>query len=357
MSNPSRQELFSGTEMPSELLALDAGRLEDWLESTVEGFSGPMTIEKFRGGQSNPTYRIATPERVYVLRKQPPGNLLPSAHAVDREYRVIEALYRAGFPVPRPFVYCDDREVVGTPFYVVAHVDGRLFWQVELPGVSAGDRAAIYDSMNETLAALHALDPVALGLGDFGRPGNYLERQFSRWSKQYRAAESEPLPDMDWLIETLPHFIPASSANRLVHGDFGLHNIMIHKTEPRVVAVLDWEIATLGDPLGDLGHHLTAWHLPPDPERASVSSLVGQDLDALGIPDADTYLDRYVARTGSAEFDRGYILAFALFRYAAIIQGVITRSKAGTGVNTNMMHTQERVGLLAAAARKILEQR
>jgi aminoglycoside phosphotransferase (APT) family kinase protein len=357
VSPVSRQALFGGAEPPPAHLALDPDRLGDWLGRNLEGFKGPLGIEKFRGGQSNPTYLLSTSTRRYVLRKKPPGPLLPSAHAVDREYRVIEALHAAGFPAPRPYLLCLDDSVVGTSFYLVEHVVGRLFWDVELPGVSARDRGQIYDSMNATLAALHALDPAALGLGDFGRPGNYLRRQYDRWSKQYLAAALEDIPDMDWLIATLPALIPESSVSRLVHGDYGLHNILIHPTEPRVVAVLDWEISTLGDPLGDIGHHMTAWYLPPDPERGSVSSLSGLDLDALGIPAADRYLDRYLARRGAADFDRPLILGFALFRYAAIIQGVMKRAASGTGASRNMMHTQGRVGLLATAARRLIERR
>ncbi|HLY56517.1 MAG TPA: phosphotransferase family protein [Stellaceae bacterium] len=357
MTGVSRQALFSGAEAPPAHLALDSQRLDAWLRSHLDFYRGPLEIEKFRGGQSNPTYRLTTPAARYVLRKKPPGPLLPSAHSIDREYRVIAALHAAGFPVPRPYLLCDDESVVGTMFYLVEHVDGRVFWEVDLPGVSPGERSAIYDSMNATLAALHSIDPLALGLGDFGRPGNYLQRQFDRWTKQYRAAQLADVPDMDWLIAELPGRIPESSASRLVHGDYGLHNIVIHKTEPQVAAVLDWEISTLGDPLGDIGHHLTAWHLPPDLERGSVSSLVGCDLAVLGIPTADAYLDRYLERTGAADFDRRFVLGFGLFRYAAIIQGVMKRAQSGTGANQNMMHTQARVGLLAAAARRTIEGR
>jgi aminoglycoside phosphotransferase (APT) family kinase protein len=355
VTNPSRQKLFSGTEPPPEHLQLDLDKLDGWFAANIGGYQGPLTVEKFRGGQSNPTYRLSTPAAKYVLRKKPPGVLLPSAHAVDREFRIISALHAVGFPVPRPYKLEDDESVLGTAFYVVEFLDGRLFWEVDLPGVSPADRTAIYNSMNETLAKLHSLDPQAIGLGDFGRPGNYLQRQFDRWSKQYRASEMEEIPDMNWLIETLPALIPDTVGNRLVHGDYGLHNIIIHKTEPRVLGVLDWEISTIGDPLGDIGHHMTAWYLPPDPERASVSSLVGHDLKALGIPEAKPYIDRYLERTGAPDFDRTFVLAFALFRYAAIIQGVMKRASQGNAANKNMMHTQGRVGLLAAAARKLIE--
>jgi aminoglycoside phosphotransferase (APT) family kinase protein len=352
---PSRQALFSGTEAPPEHLQLDLARLEPWFAANIDGYAGPLTVEKFRGGQSNPTYRLSSPSARYVLRKKPPGTLLPSAHAVDREYRVIAALHAAGFPVPRPYRFCEDDGVLGTAFYVVEFLDGRLFWEVDLPVCDPQERAAIYDSMNETLARLHRIDPAEIGLADFGRPGNYLQRQFDRWSKQYTASQMETIADMDWLMAALPPRIPDTIGNRLVHGDYGLHNIIIHKTEPRVLGVLDWEISTIGDPLGDIGHHMTAWYLPPDPERASVSSLVGKDLAALGIPEATAYIDRYVERAGIADFDRTFVLAFALFRYAAIIQGVMKRAAQGNAANKNMMHTQGRVGLLAAAARKLIE--
>src|SRR5215471_11088909 len=249
MTSIDRQQAFSGTKEAAVALRLDAARLEKYLAKEIAGFAGPLTVKQFKGGQSNPTYLLETPARRYVLRRKPPGKLLPSAHAVDREYRVIHALHAQGFPVAETLVYCADDSIAGTPFYVMDFVDGRVFWEPQMPGSSLAERAAVYDSMNATIAQLHKLDPVKIGLADFGKGENYVARQVDRWSKQYRASETEKIEAMERLIDWLPKHIPAGGPVRLVHGDYRLDNLIIARGQPKVVAVLDWELSTLGDPL------------------------------------------------------------------------------------------------------------
>src|SRR5579872_5364373 len=257
---------------------LDLASLARWMSDHVAGFRGPLEAERFAGGQSNPTFRLTTQGERYVLRRKPMGVLLKSAHAVDREYRVMDALHGTGFPVPRMRALCLDDTVIGSAFYVMDHVEGRLFWDPTLPELAPGGRARVYDAMNTAIARLHGIDPAAIGLADFGRPGNYFARQIDRWSKQYRASETEPLPAMDRLIEWLPAHIPADEDGReagaIVHGDYRLDNIIFHPTEPRVLAVIDWELSTLGHPLGDFAYHLMSWRLDP----ATFRGLVGADL-------------------------------------------------------------------------------
>jgi aminoglycoside phosphotransferase (APT) family kinase protein len=311
---------------------------------------------KFRGGQSNPTYRVSTPGGVYVLRKKPTGVLVPSAHAIDREFRVIQALHAHGFPTPAPILYCEDDGVVGTPFYLVSAIDGRVFWDVEMPEATPEERRAVYESVVDTLAQLHGYDVDQLGLSDFGPPGDYLERQITRWSRQASTSPTLEAPDLAWVAGALAERRPKQARRALIHGDYGLHNILIQPDRPQVAAVLDWEVSTVGDPLADLAHHLAPWFLPPDSERHSVSTLVGRDLGALGLPNLDEYSDRYCAQAGLARFtDRDFYVAFALFRYAAIIQGILERVHRGSAVNSNVLHTPHRVFLLAAQARRLLE--
>ena len=262
MSTIDRQQAFSRTKEIASALKFDAARLADYLATQVKGFAGPLTIQQFKGGQSNPTYFLETPSRCYVLRRKPPGKLLPSAHAVDREYRVIRALHVQGFPVAEPILYCDDESVAGTAFYVMSFVDGRVFWEPQMPGSNAAERAAVYDAMNATIARLHAFEPGKIGLGDFGRGENYVARQVERWSKQYRASETEKIDAMERLIAWLPQHIPPAGPVRLVHGDYRLDNLMVARDAPKIVAVLDWELSTLGDPLADFTYHLMAWHMP-----------------------------------------------------------------------------------------------
>jgi len=334
MMTIDRQQAFTGTKDAAPALQLDALRLEAYLARQVAGFAGPLTVKQFKGGQSNPTYLLETPARRYVLRRKPPGKLLPSAHAVDREYRVIRALHAQGFPVAEPLVYCADEAIAGTAFYVMSFADGRVFWEPQMPGSNPAERAAVYDAMNDTIARLHTFDPAQIGLGDFGRGENYVARQVERWSKQYRASETEKIDAMERLIEWLPKHIPPGGATRLVHGDYRLDNLIVAASEPKVVAVLDWELSTLGDPLADFTYHLMAWHMPHSESAAGTASLVGHDLRALGIPSMADYVDAYVARTGlDPRPALPVYLAYNFFRIAAILQGIIGRVRDGTATS------------------------
>jgi len=349
MNVSDRQSTYSGTKEVAERLRFDVGSLEAYLRAHVPGFAGPIMLSQFKGGQSNPTYLVATPSRRYVLRRKPPGKLLPSAHAVDREYRVISALYPQGFPVAEPVLYCADESVVGTAFFVMSYVDGRVFWEAEMPSSNPAERAQVYDAMNATLAQLHSFDPAAIGLADYGRGENYVARQVERWSKQYRASETETIEDMERLIAWLPAHLPPPQTPRLVHGDYRLDNIILAPDAPRIVAVLDWELSTLGDPLADFSYHLMQWSMPPS--EAGTGSLVGFDLAALGIPSLEDYVAAYVVRTG---FDpRPHLpvyFAYNFFRLAAILQGIIGRVRDGTATSAVAAAKAELVRPLAAKA-------
>jgi aminoglycoside phosphotransferase (APT) family kinase protein len=349
MSATDRQSTFSGTKEVAERLRFDVGRLEAYLREQVKGFAGPLEVSQFKGGQSNPTYFLETPGRRYVLRRKPPGKLLPSAHAVDREYRVIAALYPQGFPVAEPILYCADESVVGTAFFVMAHVEGRVIWEPRMPGSNPTERAQVYDAMNATLAQLHSFDPAAIGLADYGRAENYVGRQVERWSKQYRASETEKIEEMDRLIAWLPEHLPPPQPARLVHGDYRLDNIILAPAEPRIAAVLDWELSTLGDPLADFTYHLMQWSMPPS--EANTGSLVGLDLAALGIPSREQYVDAYVARTGLDP--RPHLATYAaynFFRIAAILQGIVGRVRDGTATSAHAAARAELVRPLAGRA-------
>jgi len=314
---------------------LNRSRLEEYLRKHAPAIRPPVSIEPLTGGQSNPTFRLRGAEGgSYVLRKQPEGALLPSAHAVDREYRVMRALADTGVPVPRTYCYCDDPAVIGTPFFIMSFADGRHFWDPALPELAPRDRAALWDDINAVIARLHSVDYTAIGLGDFGRPGNYFERQIARWSKQYRASETERIGAMERLIEWLPQNIVADESSSIVHGDFRLDNLIVHPTEPRVIAVLDWELSTLGHPLGDFAYHAMAWRLTWDEFRG----MAGHDHAALGIPDEREYVERYCARTGRDDIDPRdweFCVAFSMFRLAAILQGVAKRALTGTSADAN----------------------
>jgi len=349
MTAIDRQSAFSGTKDVAQPLRIDEARLAGYLARTVEGFAGPLTVKQFKGGQSNPTYCLDTPGTRYVLRRKPPGKLLPSAHAVDREYRVIRALHAQGFPVAEPLLYCDDDSIAGTAFYLMAFVDGRVFWEPQMPGSSPAERAAIYDAMNDALARLHSFEPGKIGLSDFGRGENYVARQVDRWSKQYRASETETIDDMERLIEWLPKHIPPALATRLVHGDYRLDNLIFDAAAPKVRAVLDWELSTLGDPLADFSYHLMAWHMPQSDSAAGTGSLVGHDLAALDIPAMADYVERYRKRTGLDP--RPYLpvyLAYNFFRIAAILQGIIGRVRDGTATSEFAPAKAEMIRPLAA---------
>ena len=319
--------------------SVDLLALSRWLETAIEGFAGPLTLEKFKGGQSNPTYALNAASGQYVLRSKPApvAQLLPSAHAVEREYRVLQALAGSAVPVPKVYALCQDESIIGRMFYVMERMDGRIFWDAALPEQSPQERAAIYMAMNKTIAALHAIDPARIGLGDFGASGNYFERQIARWTKQYRAAEMDRIEAMEQLINWLPSRIPADEPARIVHGDPRIDNFIFHPSEPRVIAVLDWELSTLGHPLADFAYNCLAWFTPPKIMRG----IAGLDLVALGIPDLPSYIKAYGENTGRSEgiADMPFYLAYNLFRLAGIAQGVAKRAQQGTASSDKARET------------------
>ena len=330
----SRAEQNSGTIAVREAHRFSEAELERWLERNVASYAGPLRVEQFKGGQSNPTYRLATPTRAYVLRRKPPGELLPGAHAVDREYRVISALHAQGFPVAEPLGLCEDESVIGTPFYVMALVEGRIFWEAHFPEIAREERAAYFDAMNATIAALHGIDPEAAGLGDYGKPGNYFERQIGRWSRQYLGdTEAGRVPAMDRLVEWLPaHLPPNEPQARIIHGDFRCDNMIFHGSEPRVLAVLDWELSTLGHPLADFSYHLMMYRMP----AGITAGLAGLDLAAEGIPSEADYVAAYCRRTGRDGIpDLDFYVAFNMFRLCAILHGIKGRVARGTAASAH----------------------
>ena len=338
-----RQTTFEGTQPVRERHQIDERRLADWLAAQIPGFRGPLVVRQFKGGQSNPTYQLAAGGGRWVLRRKPPGALLPSAHAVEREYRVLAALSSVGFPAPRPCALCEDAEVLGTPFYVMEHVEGRVLWEPTLPDLSPAERFAIYDSLNETLARLHALEPGALGLLDFGRPGNYFARQIARWTRQYVASQTTQIPEMDRLGEWLAATVPAEVPARIVHGDFKLDNVIVHPHEPRVVAVLDWEISTLGDPLGDFTYLSMPWF--PGGAFAEL------DLAHEGLPTFEHYQAAYCRRTGRPPLERvTWYAAYQLYRGACIAQGIAGRMRDGTAASEYAATSAAAVQPLSRAA-------
>ncbi|CDO38144.1 MULTISPECIES: phosphotransferase [Novosphingobium] len=344
-------EANTGTTAVREGYAFDEASLTKWLEANVEGFEGPLTVEQFKGGQSNPTYKLVTPSRSYVLRRKPPGKLLKGAHAVEREAKVLSALHGAGFPVARVYGLCTDDDVIGTWFYVMEMVEGRIFWDATVPGVSNEERAALYDAMNATIAQLHSFDPEAIGLGDYGKPGNYFARQVGRWSKQYREDEAAGRDEnmdavIDWLEANMPEDDGASS---VIHGDFRIDNMIFHPTEPRVLAVLDWELSTLGHPLADFAYHAMMYHMPPH----IVAGLAGADIAALGIPGEKDYVAAYCRRTGRKDMPGyRYCMAFNFFRLAAIFHGIKGRVIRGTASNAQAKDRAEAFPELARLARQ-----
>ena len=335
-----------GTVAVEDRDALDLDRLTEWFAANVEGFAGPISYSKFKGGQSNPTYRIDTPDRSYVLRRQPFGKLLPSAHAVDREYTAMAALGPTGFPVPKTYGLCEDPEVLGSKFFVMGLADGRSLWNGALPECSPTERREIYLSMIDTFADLHLKDPVAIGLGEFGKPTDYCARQIARWTKQYKLSETEPMPKMERLIDWLPQTIPPQHGSSVVHGDYRLDNMIFEKNANRVLAVLDWELSTLGDPIADFSYLMLNWHNPADGR----AGLLGLDLDALGIPSQDEAVDRYVARTGYPVPPMDWYFAYNLFRLAGIMQGIKKRVIDGTASSAHARAMSERVGPLVERA-------
>ncbi len=336
--------------------SVDVDRLAAWMSAHVEGFSGPLTVEQFRGGQSNPTYLLGTPSLRYVMRSKPApaAQLLPSAHAIEREFRVMGALQATGLPVPQMLAQCADESVLGRAFFIMAFIEGRVLWDQTLPDLDRAGRAALYDEMNRVIASLHAIDPNRVGLADYGRPGNYLARQIDRWSRQYRASETESIPAMDRLIEWLPGRIPARESVAIVHGDFRMDNLVFHPTEPRILAVLDWELSTLGDPLADFSYHCLSWHIPPGRFRG----IAGEDIAALGIPSESEYVARYLERIGAARAhpaegpsgvmaDWNFYIAYNLFRLAAILQGIMKRHVEGIAASEQAAEAGSRARWLA----------
>ena len=328
---------FIGTRAVSDKHAFDIAALTAWLEKNLEGFAGPLTVEMFKGGQSNPTYKLVTPRQSYVMRAKPGpvAKLLPSAHAVEREFAVMRGLGGTDVPVPRMYCLCEDEAVIGRAFYVMEFMQGRVLWDQALPEMTPAQRGEIYDEMNRVISALHTVKFAERGLANYGKPGNYFDRQIGRWSKQYVASITQPIPEMDKLIAWLPANIPAGARDEnrvsIVHGDYRLDNLMFHATEPRVVAVLDWELSTLGHPLADFSYHCMAWHIP----HGSFRGIGGLDHKALGIPSEEEYIRRYCDRTGfttpqELKADWNFYMAYNLFRIAAILQGIAKRVEDGT---------------------------
>ncbi|MGH7075345.1 MAG: phosphotransferase [Stellaceae bacterium] len=332
---------------------VDETRLAEWLARHVPEFAGPLRVEQFEGGQSNPTYRLSTPARRYVLRRKPPGRLLPSAHAVDREYRVITALQGSAVPVARTHALCLDDGVIGTAFYVMDYIEGRIFWNPTLPDMAQAERGLIYDELNRVLAALHQVDYRAVGLADYGRPGNYFLRQIGRWSKQYRASETEKIEAMDRLMAWLPAHVPPDDETGIVHGDYRIDNVIYHPNEPRILAVLDWELSTVGNPLGDFAYHMMQWRLGSSIYQRG---LADADLAALGIPGEAQYRDLYCRRTGRRDIPHwDFYMVYNMFRLAAILQGIMGRVVEGNASSASAREQGGRARNLAEAGWRLVE--
>ncbi len=326
-------EEFMGTKPVAERQKVDLGALSDYMHKHVAGFSGDLQIQQFKGGQSNPTFMLTAGSQRYVLRTKPApaAKLLPSAHAIEREFRVMDALSKAGFPAAHQYALCEDEEVIGRAFYIMEFMDGRVLWDQSMPDMSNAERAAHYDEMNRVIAQLHTIDYKAIGLETYGKPGNYFGRQIDRWTRQYKASETEHIPAMEHLIEWLPQHIPAGEQTTIVHGDYRLDNMIFHPTEPRILAVLDWELSTLGHPLADFSYHCMSWHIVPGLFRG----IAGLDLKSLGIPSEEDYLAKYSERTGIAihKEDFRFYLAYNMFRMAGILQGIMKRYQDGTAAS------------------------
>jgi aminoglycoside phosphotransferase (APT) family kinase protein len=356
-------EDFTGTRPVTDQHRFDPRALQSWLQAHVPGFAGALAIEQFRGGQSNPTYKLVTPGATYVMRSKPgpASRLLPSAHAIEREYRVMSALASQGVPVPQMLALCDDEAVIGRAFYLMSFVDGRVLWDPSLPGMEQPERAAIYDEMNRVIAALHRVDVNAAGLDDYGKAGNYFERQIARWSKQYLASITQPIDSMERLLAWLPAHLPASARDEskmaVVHGDYRLDNLVFHPSQPRVLAVLDWELSTLGHPLADFSYHCMPWHIPAGLFRG----IGGLDLAALSIPSERDYVQRYCERSGLATpealaADWNFYLAYNLFRIAAILQGIAKRAEDGTASSAQARESGARARPLAELGWRFAQQ-
>ena len=359
---------FTGTRAVPEKQVFDVEALSAWLEINLSGFSGPLSVESFKGGQSNPTYKLITATQSYVMRSKPGpmAKLLPSAHAIEREFAVMQGLQDGKVPVPQMLCLCEDESVIGRAFYIMAFLEGRILWDPTLPGMNNKERSEIYDEMNRVLAALHSVNYSACGLANYGKPGNYFERQIARWSKQYLASAdgtgpmSQPIQEMGKLMQWLPENIPAMARDEklvsIVHGDYRMDNLMFHPTEPKVIAVLDWELSTLGHPLADFSYHCMSWHIPPGAFRG----IGGVDLRSLGIPTEDEYIHRYCQRTGLAapeqlKADWNFYMAYNLFRIAAILQGIAKRVEAGTAASAQALSSAAGAKPLAQLAWKFAQ--
>src|SRR5437868_1075891 len=336
-----KDEEFSGTQPVEERHRIDEARLDGWMRENVEGYQGPLVVLQFKGGKSNPTGRLDTPGRSYVMRRKPFGKLLPSAHAVDREFRVIAALGKQGFPVAKAYALCTDDAVIGAAFYIMSMEDGRVFWDPTLPSQTPEARHKIFTSKIETLGQLHQYDPQAIGLGDFGKPGNYFARQIDRWIKQYRASETQHIAEFEKVAEWLPKTVPQQERVSIVHGDYRLDNMIFHSTEPRVQAVLDWELSTLGDRMADFTYLLMQWTMP---------GLEGLDLKALNIHTLDEAAQVYCSITGTAVPDLNWYFAYHLFRLAGITQGIAGRIRDGTAANAKALESAKRTVPLSKSA-------
>ncbi len=348
---PTRDDIFSGVKAVEDRHKLDETKLAAWLEANVAGYDGPLEVFQFKGGQSNPTYRLDTPARRYVLRRKPFGKLLPSAHAVDREFRVISALHKAGFPAPRPYGLCSDDSVIGAMFYVMEMVAGRIFWDGTLPTLTPPERRAIIEAEITTLAQLHNYDPGDIGLGDYGKAGNYFARQVERWSRQYRASETEKIDAMERLMEFLPRTVPNQERVSVVHGDYRLDNMIFDAREPKVIAVLDWELSTLGDPLADFSYFMMSWLMPQSSQGAGASGLAGLDFKTHGIPtieEATALYCKLTNRSGIPNLD--WYSAFNMFRLTAILQGIAGRLRDGTAASEQAAESIKRIGSLSDSA-------
>lgn len=341
--------------MTNAVNSLDLARLQPYLETNIEGFKGPISVEKFSGGQSNPTFKLNAQSGIYVLRRQPPGKLLKSAHAVDREYRVLKALAGTDVPAAKVHHLCEDTSVIGSMFYLMEYLEGRIYWDASLPEVDKADRTAIYDDMNRVLATLHSIDIDAAGLSDYGKPGNYFQRQFDRWNSQYRASEIEQIEPMEQLIRWLGANLPDDDGRiALVHGDYRLDNFMLHPTEPKAIAVLDWELSTLGHPFADLAYLCMQMRLP---SLGAVKGLRGKDTQALGIPSEQEYIETYCQRMGIEKIENfSFYIAFSFFRLAAIIQGVAKRAQDGNASNEHAAELAGHVGPLAELALEAIDE-
>ena len=345
---------YEGTGPMREAHRFDVARLADYMRNHVDASIRTIEVEQFKGGQSNPTYLVRANGKRYVLRRKPPGKLLPSAHAVDREYRVITALAKTDVPVAKTYALCQDDSVIGTAFYIMDFVEGRILWDPRLPGMAPAERAALFDEMNRVIAALHTVDFQAIGLADYGKSGSYFARQIDRWTKQYRAAETEKIEAMENLIAWLPQHIPADDQTRIVHGDYRIDNVIYHATEPRILAVLDWELSTLGHPLADFSYHCMTWRF----EAGQFRGLAGEDLKSLGIPTESEYVAAYCRRVGRdriSEKEWEYYMAFGMFRLAGILQGIMARALQGNASNQNALDAGRRARPLAETAWRQVE--